>query len=178
MLTSNRLSTPPSWYRDLKASIFPTAYVLLRGTKLNRTNGTNVLLRGTKLKRTYGTNKNLYIYLFFLAIFGPTYYGSSVVARAVGVETRMYAPHNRAHASWVAYALCWSCTQPPDNGRQGTIFSTVDHDVSRCMNICAEASYDGSIVFGGGGGCLSPYGVLAERQLKDERVTCALHCWA
>ena len=31
-----------------------------------------VVLRGTRLNRTYGTHKKLYIYLFLPAIFGPT----------------------------------------------------------------------------------------------------------
>ena len=29
----------------------------------------------TTVNRTYGIHKNLYIYLFFLTIFGPIYYG-------------------------------------------------------------------------------------------------------
>ena len=33
------------------------------------------ILRGTIVNRIYGTVKNLLIYLFFLTIFGPIYYG-------------------------------------------------------------------------------------------------------
>ena len=32
-------------------------------------------LQGTIVNRTYGIHKNLYIYLFLRAIFGPIYYG-------------------------------------------------------------------------------------------------------
>ena len=34
-----------------------------------------LLLRGTIVNRTYGTNKNLYVYSFSRTIFGPVYYG-------------------------------------------------------------------------------------------------------
>ena len=34
-----------------------------------------LILRGAMLNRTYGTHKNPYIYLFFMTIFGPIYYG-------------------------------------------------------------------------------------------------------
>ena len=33
-----------------------------------------ILLRGTTVNRTYGTHNNLYIYLFLLALLGPTRY--------------------------------------------------------------------------------------------------------
>ena len=36
----------------------------------------NPLLRGGIVNRTYRTRKNLYIYLFLLTIYGPSYYGT------------------------------------------------------------------------------------------------------
>ena len=43
-----------------------------------------VILRGTIVNRTYGTLKNLYIYLFFLTMFGPIYFvWSSVIVVVV-----------------------------------------------------------------------------------------------
>ena len=61
-----------SIHRTIAARVLPTPSGI--ANLLGRI-GAGVLLRWTIVNRTYGTHKKQYIYVFFLTIFGPTYYG-------------------------------------------------------------------------------------------------------